>query len=394
MANRQTKNQSGYFEKTITTGHRTNAAGNEVLVRKKFYGRTQKELKQKIDKFLKNQGKGIENDKRYFGIEADKWIETFLVNDGRLKDSTKALYISEWNRTIRPLPLYCERLEEIDAQRLQKTYNDLAKSGTPISVIHTCHKLMKRFYWYCEHEKIARDITHVINLPSREQERNTSDIVTWTDQEIKQIFDGFNLADDRFRLRFLIVLAYFTGMRKGELLALRYDDIEIKDDGTVLIHVNGTLSEKSDNTLKDGKLVTHTAVTAPKSKASIRTIPVDPCVIDELHIHKQWHLMEQLKNGYKTPYIFVTSSGGFYNRKNIDRALNRYYRQIGITTEKTLHCFRHTFATNLCRSGVPIQTASVLLGHSDISVTLKYYVSVSDSEKQAATMTLRNVLGA
>lgn len=394
MANRQTKNKSGYYSKTLTIGHKKNKAGNEVLVRKRFYGRTQKELKQKIDTFLKNQSKGIERDKRYFGIECDKWIETFLVHDGKLKDSTKALYIAEWNRTIRPLPIYYERLDKIDAHELQKTYNDLLKSGTPISVIHTCHKVMKRFYRYCEHEKIARDITHIINLPSKEHERNTSDIITWTDTEITRIFNSFDMADDRFRLRFLIVLAYFSGMRKGELLALRYDDLEIKDDGTVLIHVNGTLSEKADSTLKDGKLVTHTAVTAPKSKASIRTIPVDPCVIDELHIHKQWHLMEQLKNGYKTPYIFVTSSGGFYNRKNIDRALNRYYRQIGVTTEKTLHCYRHSYATNLCRSGVPIQTASVLLGHSDISVTMRYYVSVGESEKLAAAMTLRNVLGA
>lgn len=387
------RNKNGYYSKTLTIGHRVNDAGNLILVRKRFYGKTLRELNQKIDQFKENQHNGIEHRTQAFGIMCDQWIETFFLNDGSLKDSTKRLYISEWNRTIKPLPLYSERLDQISARKLQAAYNDLLKSGTPASVLRTCHKLARRFFKYVEHEGFGRDITGSVSLPSRKQDRNTSDIVTWTDEEIKQIFDGFNLADDRFRLRFLIVLAYFTGMRKGELLALRYDDIEIKDDGTVLIHVNGTLSEITE-TMTDGKLITRTAVTAPKSASSIRTIPVDPCIINELHIHKEWHMEEQLCNRYRTPYIFVTSSGGFYNRKNIDRALNRYYRQIGVTTEKSLHCFRHTFATNLVRSGVPIQIASAMLGHSDISVTSKYYVSVSESEKLAAAMTLRRVLGA
>ena len=52
--------------------------------------------------------------------------------------------------------------------------------------------------------------------------------------------------------------------------------------------------------------------------------------------------------------------------------------------EKNIHAYRHTFGTNLCRQGVPIQTASKLLGHDDISTTAKYYVNVSDEEKARA----------
>jgi integrase len=64
-------------------------------------------------------------------------------------------------------------------------------------------------------------------------------------------------------------------------------------------------------------------------------------------------------------------------------ALNRYYQRIGVE-EKNIHAYRHTFGTNLCRQGVPIQTASKLLGHDDISTTAKYYVNVSDEEKARA----------
>ena len=72
---------------------------------------------------------------------------------------------------------------------------------------------------------------------------------------------------------------------------------------------------------------------------------------------------------------------------NVRTALNRYYKKIGVD-EKNIHAYRHTFGTNLCRQGVPIQTASKLLGHDDISTTAKYYVNVSADEKARAIETL------
>lgn len=381
------KNKSGYFEKSITTGHKINDAGNIVPIRKKFYGKTLKELNQKIDDFKEHQRLGIENRNQYFGILADGWIREFFLHDGSLKDSTKIRYINAWERSIKPLPLYTKRLDEITAKTLQAAYNGLISTGTPISEIKQCHKLMRRFYRYVEFENLGRNITSSITIPKEHRNKSNEEITVWDDEEIRTILNGFDKADSRFRHRFLIVLAYYTGCRKSELLALTYDDIT--DDG---IRIKKTIADCTDG-IKDGELITKLSVTDPKTASSIRTVPVDPVVLDELQIHRQWHLKEMMKNNYRTNHIFTTDSGEFYDPKNLDVALARYYKRIGVTP-KPMHTYRHTYGSNLCRSGIPIETASALMGHSDISTTAKYYIAVSAESKLEAAMTLRRVLEA
>ena len=115
--------------------------------------------------------------------------------------------------------------------------------------------------------------------------------------------------------------------------------------------------------------------------------------MDELQKHKLWQKKEMMKNGYRTEYIFTTDSGGFYDKRNINTACNRYYKKIGIEP-KGFHTYRHTFGTMLCNRGIPIQTASVLLGHSDINITAKYYINVSLDEKTKAVNALADIMQA
>ena len=92
---------------------------------------------------------------------------------------------------------------------------------------------------------------------------------------------------------------------------------------------------------------------------------------------------------HDTEYVFTTSTGNFYYRKSVAQSLKRYYERIGVEN-RGVHTYRHTFGTNLCKNGVPIQVASSLLGHSDINVTAKYYVSVGMDEKRKAVELLKN----
>lgn len=369
----------------VTVGHKLNSAGNNVPVRKSFYGKTKKEVQAKIDAFKENQRLGIENRQQYFGILADGWIESFFLHDGTLKDSTKLRYYDAWNRSIKPLPLYNARMDEVTAKTIQSAYNKLIANGTPISEVKQAHKLMRKFYKYIEIENLGRDVTHSLTIPKEKSNQANEEITVWTDAEIRTILNGFDKADSRFRHRFLLVLAYYTGCRKSELLALTYDDITA--DG---VRITKTLADCTDG-IKNGKMVSRLDVTDPKTASSVRTVPIDPIVLDELHIHREKHLEEMLRNRYKTDFIFTTDSGEHFDPKNLDRALARYYRRIGVEP-KPMHTYRHTYGSNLCKSGIPIETASALMGHSDISTTAQYYVHVSEDAKQAAAMTLRKVL--
>lgn len=331
---------------------------------------------------MEKKAAGLETKAQYFGVLADGWISEFFVNDGSLKDSTKARYISAWNRTIKKLDLYHLSLDEITAKTLQTAYNGLIASGTKISELEQANKLLVRFYKYLEIEGLGRNFTSSLTLPKEKINAADDEIVVWSDDEIKKILSSLDKADNRFRLRFLIVLAYYTGCRKSELLALKYSDIT--PDG---VRITKTLAEVSDGLAK-GKMKTRLAVTDPKTSASVRTIPVDSIVYEELKRHKEWHKKEQLRKGYRSDFIFTTDSGEFYNNKNLDVALSRYYKRIEVEP-KTMHTYRHTYGTNLCRAGYPIETARELLGHESIETTAKYYVRVNIESKRDAALALR-----
>ena len=316
---------------------------------------------------------------------ADGWIEEFFMHDSNKKDSTKATYLRYWNNHVKPSELYVTPLNEVTAKTIQSLYNRLfklykegdKKQGCPSSGIRKINNLMIPFFKYLASEGFSRDVTSALTVPEEKQQEAAEDRPeVWTDEELDIIFSNFDKAHENFRLRFLLVLARHTGCRIGELLAVTYDDFT--EQG---LRINKQLSETILE-VKD-KVVVKPDITLPKSKKAVRTVPLNDTVKKELRIHKGWHLQEQMKNGYRTDYVFTTNSGGLYDKKNLRRACDRYYKAIGVPC-KDFHVYRHTFGSNLCKKGVPIQVASELLGHEDINTTAKYYVNVSAEEKQAA----------
>ena len=387
MAKKNTKviNGTEYIRINRVVGHKINAAGNEVAITKQFYGKTKKEAEAKFQAYMQDMGAGMEGKKQYFGIMADKWIYNFFVHDSNNKDSTKVRYINAWNNNIKPLPLYNLPLEKVTALVIQNAYNTLRENGCPVSTLKNLHKLMRKFYKYLELSGYARDISGSLVLP-KEEKRVKDDIVVWTDEEIKTVLNNFDQAQSGFRFRFLLVLAYNTGCRISELLALTYEDF--LEEG---LRINKQVAEIVTYS-NDGTATRTLGIDTTKTATSCRIIPLNEHVKNELVFHQAWQRVDMMKNGYRTRYLFTTNSGAFYDKRNAGVACKRYYKRIGVP-EYGFHVYRHTFGTNLCRNGVPIQTASALLGHDSITTTAKYYVSVSSEDKLQAVQSLSGVVG-
>ena len=377
-------NGKEYYRISRTVGKKLNENGVEVPVVKQFTGKSKKEAQAKYEEFMKKRSLGLVSNKSYFGIVAEQWIYNFFIHDISIKDTTKDLYIGHWNNYMRGTELYTLSFDEISAATIQETYNNM---DAPLSAIKSVNKLMKRFYKYLEKEGYSRDVTGSLVIPKRPNSIDDleDEIIVWEDEEIETILNNFDKADPRFRLRFLIVLGYSTGCRISELLALKYSDIT--DDG---IRIYKQVINRP--TFQQEKKTTYTLdLDPPKSKSSYRTIPVNADVRRELKRHIKWHENDMDENGYETEFIFTTDSGGLYDSRNVARGCDRYYERIGVE-HKGFHTYRHTFGTNLCRNGIPIQTASALLGHEDISVTAKYYVNVGSDQKQQAVDSLVGIL--
>lgn len=99
---------------------------------------------------------------------------------------------------------------------------------------------------------------------------------------------------------------------------------------------------------------------------------------------------EKERQGQK--FLFTTATGHLIQKGNFRRAWMRHLRRAGVEYRK-FHSCRATYCTILCRSGVPLETASKLMGHSDVSITARFYRMVADSELESAVKKIDGIFG-
>ena len=367
-------NGTRYYRLQVKIGRRVNKHGEWVDWYKTFYGKNKKEAEKKYQDFL-NDNKSTSSSSA-LGEVMEFYIRTVLIPDGSLKESTKSRYISAYRNNLAAHDIAGRAVKDITAMDLQGCYNDLQCAP---STVRSLHKLVTRLYRYLAAAEGITDITGVITLPKVPKKGQNEEIEVWTPEELQRIITG----SEGQRLHMFYVMAAGTGLRLSELLALQYSDIT--PDGLLLVRKQ----VYPDPVFQDGEITGHVPVVRDlKSKNSARSIPLNDFVLQELEKHREWQRAEMRKRGYKTDYLFTTSSGSIYDSYNIRTALRRFCRAIGVPY-KPPKTFRHTFASTLAAQGVPIQDVSALLGHADISVTAKYYVNVPEDRKRAAVNKLQ-----
>ena len=149
-----------------------------------------------------------------------------------------------------------------------------------------------------------------------------------------------------------------TGIRIGELCALKWEDIDLENG---ILHINKTMQRIKTMDSK-AKRKTKIIIDTPKSIASIRAIPLPLILLDKLKKHK----------GKPNTYI-LTGTTKYIEPRIYQRHFKAHLSDCNIK-DNNFHTLRHTFATMAITKGVDIKTVSVLLGHSDVSFTMKKYV--------------------
>ena len=110
-------------------------------------------------------------------------------------------------------------------------------------------------------------------------------------------------------------------------------------------------------------------------------------MLNEFERYKKIHVEEMLKEEYTTDYIFTISEDNLLDFRNLRRAWKRHLQKCDVPIYK-FHACRATFCTMLYRNGVPLETASKLMGHSDINVTARFYRMVGTNEMQNAVKSI------
>ncbi len=160
-----------------------------------------------------------------------------------------------------------------------------------------------------------------------------------------------------------------TGLRRGELLGLKWDDIDMKQG---IIWIRRQISRI------DGKIME-----APlKTKNSYRTVTISPQAIE---------VLKQQKTKTNDQYVFPSPNGGPISPDSVNNMLKRVLERAEIPKVR-FHDLRHTFATLALQNGVDIKTVSGMLGHFSAGFTLDTYAHVTTSAQKEAAETIGNIL--
>jgi integrase len=222
-----------------------------------------------------------------------------------------------------------------------------------------------------EAETLSRNVASVIRPPKVEA------------QEI-EILSARQMADVLEKLTFypIVALALAPGMRRGELLAMRWQDVDL-DGGT--LRVERSLEETGRGL----------RFKEPKTKHGRRTISLPPSAIEALRMHRRQQLELRMALGKGRPeratLIFSTIEGGPLSPDN----LSRDWRRVTAARELppvTFHALRHSHASALIASGLDVLTVSRRLGHGSPVITLNTYGHLFSKSDTAAASVIEAAL--
>jgi integrase len=183
------------------------------------------------------------------------------------------------------------------------------------------------------------------------------------------------------RVEAFYVLAVHTGMRLGELLGLRWEDVTLSDEGWT-IQLNRALS--------DGELTT------PKTKGSRRRIKLSAGSAKALKVHRKRQLEEMMqRSGLWQDYglVFPWSVGTPLSHRNVVRSFKALLKNADLPSSVRLYDLRHTCATLLLSRNIHPKYVQELLGHASISQTLDTYSHVIEGMNGGLTDAISEVLG-
>ena len=326
-------------------------------VYKSVYAHSYTEVKVKLRSCQEsNKEQSCIDDGYEFEFFADCWLNTVKM---KCKLSTYNKYKNLYNNYIDPITHNC-KMNNIDMATIRQitSYNSHLSPKTQNDIL--C--VVKQIVNYAETNGCRSNIS-LKSLAIR-QESHDMRVLSYEEQGtfIKYLLDDPDLC------KMGIYLCLYTGMRIGELCALKYGDISL--DAQIL-----SVRKTMQRVQIDGKFSkTEVIITEPKSRKSIRDIPLPTPLIEMVC---KWY--SRMK---PTDYILTGRSDKFIEPRLLEYRFKQYTKSCGLENVN-FHALRHSFATRCVEAGFDIKTLSEILGHVNVNITLNRYVHSSMDLKKS-----------
>jgi integrase len=360
------KGQSAIWELRYSLG--ADASGKRRIATATFRGtftEAQKELRARLRAV--DEGKHIGPSRETVGQFFDRWLDT-LVN---LSPKSMERYSELVRLHVKP------HIGETNLQRLQpldlaELYIKLLKGGLGASTVSYVHRVIHKGLRQAKTWKAIQDNPAAETMPPKAERK---EIEILAPAAVTVLLDGLK---DRDIYR-IVLTALGTGMRRGEILALRWKDVDLARNDRAQISVERSLEQTKAGGLR---------LKPPKTKHGRRRIALPDYLVAELRSHWRAQQEQRLQLGLgKMPddgLMFGEVTGDPRKPNSLTTEWRRLVKAIDVP-KVSFHALRHTHASQLIASGMDVLTISRRLGHSSPMVTLNIYGHLfPDSDEKAA----------
>jgi integrase len=298
------------------------------------------------------------------------WMEN--VVRGEVAHRTYHNYLSQMRNHIVPR-LGKKKLKALKLEDAEGLYRSMAASGLSPATVRYVHAVLRRALKQAfVRGLVPRNVAEGASLPLADRKEMEA---FFTPEEVRR----FLQAAKHDRLEALYVLAITCGLRQGELLGLRWDDVDLEASRLTV--------RRQVQRSRDGSGM----ISVPTKNKKSRTIRLGRVAIEALKAHRdtQAEAVASAKGLWRDPdLVFATTIGTPLDPSNlVGRSFKPLLRRAGLPSIR-FHDLRHACATLLFSEGVPIKVVQEVLGHSSVSVTMDVYSHVLPDmqEKAAAAM--------
>ena len=338
-----------------------------------IYGKTRQEAADKMREAQERNRQGVPVPDRAWklGDWLDYWLEHVVAANRR--PATQALYEVTVRLYLKPA-LGRYPLSRLSASRVQTFLTGQLAAGHSIRKVQVMKTVLSSALARAMREELVmRNVAHLAELPTWERKP----VSPWTAAEARAFLDAAR--DDPLYPAFVLLLLY--GLRRGEVLSLRWRDVD-EEDGELRVrqHIQRVHGE-----LRIGPV---------KTAAGRRDLPLLAPAAEVLELRHAVQAADRLEVGsawQDTGLIFSTKTGRPIEPRNLARSFRRICDAHGLRVI-TVHHLRHTTATLLKNLKVPARDVQLILGHSRLAVTLEIYTHEDREAQREALGRIGDVL--
>ena len=324
---------------------------------------------------------GLPTSKRKIMTFEEVYKMWFEQHKATVKESSA--YIHNTIIKVQILPYFgALRVDKIDTAYCQKQVNRIFKT---LKNYNSAINLIRRIFDYAKVMKqIKTNPMNDVIVPKKRKtlDNNDKQVNFYNKDQLRTFLETLK-KHAPYQMYVVFRVLAFTGMRKGELAALKWSDVDF-ENGTITI-------DKTVASDENGKQ----HIQSPKTRKSIRTISIDDTTLNALKTWKNELRKELFKQGKNIDkgdgFIFHRNNGNFIN-KYIDQFLPSFLRKYDLPPIKP-HGFRHTHASLLFESGASIKEVQDRLGHENIKTTMDIYAHVTQSAREKTAEKFANYIG-